>query len=108
MTREQKQQHQLVSKKCQICLIFSLGLVISLGIVKMVFSNRASTWGHNLQKIELEIKEMKKQNLQLRSQITRKAGGLVELTLQAKEKGFTDKPNLRYFTAGPDVAQVLP
>jgi hypothetical protein len=108
MTREQKELHQQVSKKCQVCLSLSLGLVISLGVVKMVLSNRASTWGHNLQRIELEVDTVKKQNLQLRSQITKKAGGLDKITLQAKEKGFSDKPNIKFFIAGPDVAQVLP
>ncbi len=108
MTREQKQIDNQVSKKCKASLVFSLGLVVSLGIVKMILSNRASTWGHNLQSIKLEAKEIRKQNIQLKSQITKKTGGLERLADQAKEKGFTDKPNYKYFTSGPDVAQVIP
>ncbi len=108
MTRSEQEQHQIISKKCRICLTASLGLVLSLGLIKMVLSNQASSWGHNLNSLKLETEALKKQNLQLQSDLAKQAGGLEDLSNLAKQKGFTDKPNFKYFTSGPSVAQVLP
>lgn len=108
MTRTEKEHHQKISKKCKSCLVASLALVLSLGLVKMVLSNRASNWGHNLNTIKLETSNLKKQNQKIKSDLVKQTGGLDQLAKLAKEKGFTDKPNFKYFTSGPSVAQVLP
>ena len=108
MTRDEKQKHQLVSKKCQTCLKLSLGLVICLGLTKMVLTNRASTWGHDLYSIKQQTQAIKNQNLNLQSELAKSTGGLTQLSLEAEKQGFTDKPTYKYFQKGPSVAQALP
>lgn len=108
MTRDEKQKHQQISKKCQTCLRFSLSLVICLGLVKMILTNRASTWGHDLYSLKQQTETIKNQNLNLQSELTIVSGGLNQLSIKAQKLGFTDKPVYKYFQKGPSVAQALP
>ena len=108
MTREQKKINQDISQKCRILMILSLGLVFSLSLVKMVFTNRASSWGNNLEQVKKQTYQVQKQNLHLKSQLARETGGLSELAKLAEDQGFTDKPNYQYFSSGKPLAQVLP
>ena len=108
MTTLEKKNHDQVSKKCKTCLVASLALVFSLSLVKMVSSNRASTWGSDLSKIKLETQNLKKENMALRSQLAQKSGGLHQLLIEAEEKGFTSKLTYKYFSKGQKVAQNLP
>lgn len=89
-------------------MILSLGLIFSLSLVKMVFTNRASSWGNNLELVKKQTYEVQKQNLLLKSQLAQKTGGLLELAELAENQGFTDKPNYQYFSSGKPLAQVLP
>lgn len=108
MTRAEKKHHQKISKKCLACLRLSLGLVLVLGLAKMVLTNRASTWGHDLYSIKKQTDQLKKENLSLETELVKLSGGLDQISLKAKELGFTDKPKIKYFTKGSSVAQVLP
>lgn len=108
MTKQEKQKLERIDRKCKACLLLSLGLVLSLTVAKMVFSNRAATWGHVLEGIKKETYQIQKQNLHLKTQLAQTTGGLEQLAEQARQQGFTDKPNFKYFTAGPSVAQKLP
>lgn len=110
MTQAQKQKHyhQKVSKKCKTGLVVSIGLVLLLVIVKMILSNRAATWGRNLNSIKRQTAEIKKQNLEFKSQIAQKSGGLEKLTDKAFKNNFTTQPEYMYFPQSLNVAQVLP
>ncbi|MBU1085086.1 MAG: hypothetical protein ABIJ43_03925 [Candidatus Beckwithbacteria bacterium] len=108
MTTLQQKHYDQISKKCKVCLLASLSLVVSLSLVKMVFSNRASTWGSDLNKIKLETENIRKENLVLRSKLAKESGGLNKLAEEAEEKGFTAKLNYKHFTKGQKVAQNLP
>jgi len=108
MTRDEKLKLNTVTKKCQTCLFLSIGLVILLTLVKMVFSNRAATWGRDLESIKKQTFAIAKENRRLDQELAQKTGGLDNLAVMAKEKGFVDKPNYQYFTSGPTVAQKLP
>jgi len=108
MTPREKQKLATINKKANTCLRLSLGLVLTLILVKMVFSNRAATWGHTLEEIKKDTYGLQKQTQLLKSQLVQTTGGLDQLTDQARQQGFTDKPNYQYFTSGPTVAQKLP
>jgi len=108
MTRDEKLKLNTVNRKCQTCLFLSIGLVILLTLVKMVFSNRAANWGKDLEFIKKQAFAIQKQNQRLNQELAQKTGGLTNLAEIAKQKGFIDKPNYQYFTSGPTVAQKLP
>lgn len=108
MTPQEKKYHDQVSKKCRACLVASLGLVVSLSLLKMVFSNRASTWGSDLSKIKIETEDIRKDNLELRSKLAKQSGGLNQLVVEAEKAGFSSKPNYKHFSKGQKVAQNLP
>ena len=109
MTKQQIKQHQqTISRKCRLCLAASLGLVISLSLVKIIVSNQTATLGRDLEAIKQETDLTKQQNLQLKSQLTVKTGGLTELNQQALSQGFTDKPTIKYLNSFTTVAQKLP
>ena len=108
MTPREKQKLVIIDKKANFCLRLSFGLVLTLILVKMVFSNRASTWGHALEEIKKDTYTLQKQTQLLKSQLAQTTGGLDQLADQARHLGFTDKPNYQYFTSGPTVAQKLP
>jgi len=108
MTKQEKQKLERIDRKCKACLLVFFGLVLTLTVTKMVFSNRAATWGHTLKEIKKQTYDIQKQSLHLKTQLAQKTGGLDQLVEQAKKQGFTDKPNYQYFTSGPSVAQKLP
>lgn len=109
MTKHQIQQyHQTISRKCRLCLLASLGLVISLSLVKIIASNQTVTLGRDLEAIKQETDLTKQQNLQLKTQLAVKTGGLNELSRQALSQGFTDKPTIKYLNPSTTVAQKLP
>ncbi len=108
MTRAEKKHYQEISKKCQACLVASVGLVLALTLVKMVASNRAANWGKNLEATKTKTVSIQKQNLHLKRQLAQKTGGLSQLVEIAKKQGFNEKPTYQYFPSGVSVAQVLP
>lgn len=108
MTKSEKLKLDKLDKKFKTCLMVSLGLVLSLTVVKMVFSNRAATWGKGLEQIKKQTYALEKQNQHLRAKLAQQTGGLDQLADQAKQQGFSDKPNFKYFTPGSSVAQKLP
>ncbi|MFC1627238.1 hypothetical protein ACFL18_01620 [Patescibacteria group bacterium] len=108
MNREQKKLNKKISKKCQTFLVFSLGLVVILSIVRMVVYNRTSTLGRKLEKIEQQTLEIKNQNLRLKSALAQKTGGLEQISKQAEKQGFTNEINIKYFDGSISVAQKLP
>lgn len=108
MTTQQKQYHDQVSKKFKTCLMVSLTLVLSLTLTKMVFSNRASTWGSDLNRIKIETEKTKAENLKLQSQLAKQSGGLTSILKEAQEKGFTSQLTYKHFSKTKKVAQNLP
>ena len=75
MTKHQIQQyHQTISRKCRLCLLASLGLVISLSLVKIVVSNQTVTLGRDLEAIKQETDLTQQQNLQLKSRSISSSG----------------------------------
>lgn len=108
MTTQQQKHHTQISKKCKTCLIASLTLVISLSLIKMIASNRVSTWGSDLNRIRFETEKIQKDNLVLKSKLAQQSGGLNQLLEEARERGFTSKVTYKYFIKGQRVAQNLP
>jgi septal ring factor EnvC (AmiA/AmiB activator) len=108
MTPREKQKLARIDKKATVCFRLSFGLILALTLVKMVFSNRAATWGHALEEIKKDTYALQKQTQGLKSQLAQTTGSLDQLADQARQQGFTDKPNYQYFTSGPTVAQKLP
>ncbi len=109
MTKHQiKQYHQTISRKCRLCLATSVALVIALSLVKIIATNQTATLGQNLEAIKQETDFTKQQNLQLKSQLVTRTGGLNELSRQALSQGFTDKPTIKYLNPSTTVAQKLP
>lgn len=109
MTKQQIQQyHQTISRKCRLSLAASIGLVITLSLVKIIAANQSATLGQNLQDIKQETDLIKQQNLQLNSQLAIKTGGLYKLNQQALDQGYTDKPTIKYSNSSSSVAQKLP
>jgi len=105
---QEKQLLKKLIRKCRLCIGFSLGLIFCLNLIKMFFSNRASNWGHNLEAIKQQTQTIKLENLNLKGQLAQQTGGLNQLAQQAQEKGFTDKPVIKYFKYSVSVAQKLP
>lgn len=108
MTRDEKIQHQLLSRKCRTCFWLSLGLVFSLSLIKMILSNRPATWGNNLEVLKQQVNQLKQENQYLTTQLALKQGGLIQLQQQAKNQGFTEKPQFKFLTPPAAVAQKLP
>jgi len=109
MTKHQIQQyHQVISRKCRLCLAASVGLVIALSLMKIIASNQTATLGQKLEAIKQETDFTKQQNLQLKTELATKTGGLTDLSQQALSQGFTDKPTIKYFNSSTTVAQKLP
>jgi len=107
-TLEEKQLLAKFQRKCRFCILLSLAIVFCLSLTKMFFSNRAATWGHNLESIKQQTQTIKLENLNLKGQFAQKTGGLTQLAQQAQKKGFTDKPVIKYFKYSVSVAQRLP
>lgn len=109
MTKLQARQlNKNLSKKCRLCFTASLGLVLFLCLYKIIASNQTVTLGQNLEAIKQETDLISQQNLQLKSQLATKTGGLNELSQQALNQGFTDKPTIKYLNPSTTVAQKLP
>ncbi|MEA3355374.1 MAG: hypothetical protein U9Q63_02745 [Patescibacteria group bacterium] len=108
MTIQEKKYLDQTNKKCKVCLLTSLSIVLLLGLVKMIFSNRVSTWGSDLNKIKIETENIRKDIFKIKSKLAKQSGGLNKLAKEAREKGFTSKLNYKYFAKGQKVAQNLP
>ncbi|MDZ7586570.1 MAG: hypothetical protein U0946_02345 [Patescibacteria group bacterium] len=109
MTKQQiKQYHQVINRKCRLFLVASLSLVIILSLVKIAASNQSATFGQKLAAIKQETNSVREQNLQIKSQLAIKTGGLNELSQQALDQGYIDKPTIKYLNFSTTVAQKLP
>lgn len=109
MTKHQQLQlANRTSRKCRLCVYASLVLVISLTMIKMVLSNRAATWGKTLDSLKQETNQIKQTNLNLRTQLAQKTGGLLQLESLAQQNGFISNPTIKYFPGGISVAQKMP
>ena len=109
MTKLQvKKLNQTLSKKCRLCFTVSLAVVLLLSLGKIIVSNQTATLGRDLEAIKQETDLIQQQNLQLKSQLAVKTGGLNELSQQALSQGFTDKPTIKYLNSSTTVAQKLP
>jgi hypothetical protein len=105
---QQKQLQHRFERKYKLCLSLSIGLVVIMALVKMIFYNRAATWGRTLEAIKQETAQVRHDNQRLKSELARRGGGLNQLAQQAKELGFIENPTIKYFTSGVSVAQKLP
>jgi len=109
MTKSEiKQMNHTISRKCRLSLIGSISLVIVLTLVKIIAANQTATLGQNLESIKQQTNLTKQQNLQLKSQLATKTGGLNQLNEQALSQGFTDKPQIKYINQPQSVAQKRP
>lgn len=109
MTNNQKKQNQRQSlKKCRFILFICAGLIFSLSLTKLLLSNRAATWGQELEEIQLTTSGVKKRNQELLLTLKQKNGSLAQLQEQAQNLGFVDKPQYLYLSPNSNVAQKLP
>lgn len=108
MTREEKDILNTTSKKCRLLTVISLCLVIGLALAKMVVSNKAATWGEQVEAVENQAEAVKQENLNLKTQLAAKGGGLETLQAAAEAAGFTSDIQVKYFTKPETVALNLP
>ena len=105
---QQKQIQHQCRRKCRWTLMVCACLIFSLSLVKLVVSNRAATWGQELEAMELAAKNLQKENLVLRLQAEQRNGSLANMQETARAWGFVDKPQYLYLSPGSSVAQKLP
>ena len=97
MTKLQKKQaYQKLSRKCRFCLALSLALVLGTSLAKIIVSNRSATWGKDLESLQAETDKIAQDNVILKTELSQKTGGLISLSREAQEQGFTDKPQVIY------------
>lgn len=108
MTQQEKLELQTISRKCRLCLIGSIVLVVVLSLGKMTFLNRSATWGGDWEAVKRQTEKIKRENLLLQSQLAQQTGGLDKLRQTALELGFTEKVTVKYLTPAVSVAQKLP
>lgn len=109
MTALEKKQFDLrVLKKCRVSFASCLVMVLSLVVLKLVFANRAATWGRQVETIVEETAAVKAENDQLKLELARQNGGLEQLKAAALEQGFVEQPQYLYLTSGETVAQKRP
>ena len=109
MTKQEiKNQQKLTIRKCRWNLWLSVGLVLTLSLVKLILVNRSATWGRQLEQTEQATERVKAENDQLKLELARQTGGLDKAQEKAKELGFVDQPQYLYLTSGESVAQKLP
>lgn len=89
-------------KKNFIYFILAL-LIIVLVLLQLFLSNRLTMEGKRLEKTQSEISRFREENNYLKSQ-TASLGGLSELTLKAKEKGFIKNPPIVNLTSKVPIA----
>lgn len=77
-------------KKPALIIVFLLGIIITLSIVKAILYNRLSTSGVFVGKVEDEIGYYKTQNSILSEELLT-SSSLMNIAAKASELGFTDK-----------------
>jgi hypothetical protein len=105
---EQRQLNVKTVKKCRLILIGCALVILSLSLVKLVLSNRAATWGEELESIEVATQNLKKSNQELQLLIKQKNGSLIQLVQEAEMLGFVNKPQYLYLSPTANVAQNTP
>lgn len=80
-------------KKPVLTLIFLIGIIISLSIVKVILYNRLSTSGIIFGKTEEEINNYKTQNAILSEKLLT-FSSLTNIAVKAEQLGFTKKDSL--------------
>lgn len=105
---DQQQFNSTILRKCRWNLWFSLILVLTLSLIKLVLVNRSATWGRQLEQIKQAAEEVKTENDRLKLELNRQIGGLDKVQAKATELGFVDKPHYLYLNGGESVAQKLP
>ncbi len=84
-------------KKPVLIITFFIISIISLWITQVVISNRLSTTGIELEKIQSEIAKYKKENTLLEEKILQ-ASSLMNISKKAKSLGFVESRSQIYLT----------
>ena len=77
-------------KKPSLIIVFLIGIIISLSIVKVIMYNRLSTTGVFVGKVEEEINFYKTQNAVLSEKLLT-LSSLTSIAEDAKKEGFTNE-----------------
>ncbi len=80
-------------KKPILIIIFLIGIIISLSIVKVIVYNGLSTSGVYVGKVEEEVNFYKTQNAKLLEKLLT-LSSLTNIAEKAKKEGFTNEGNL--------------
>ncbi len=107
-TSEQRQLKVKATRKCRVILLACAAVVLSLSLVKLVLSNRAATWGSELEAIQTETQSLKKSNQELELLAEQKNGSLTKLAKEAELLGFVNKPQYLYLSPTANMAQNRP
>jgi cell division protein FtsL len=79
-------------KRTRLLIGSIFGLVIFLSVVQVTASNRISTTGIELAKLQNELRDVKRQNTLLREKILSQSS-LTEIASKAGELGFVEAKN---------------
>ena len=84
-------------KKPVLVITFFIISIISLWVTQVVISNRLSTTGIELEKIQSEVAKYKKENTRLEEKIL-EASSLMNVSKKAKALGFVESKSQIYLT----------
>ena len=84
-------------KKPILIIAFFIISIISLWITQVVISNRLSTTGIELEKIQSEIAKYKKENTLLEEKVL-EASSLMNISKKAESLGFVESKSQIYLT----------
>lgn len=85
-------------KKPFLIITFFIISMISLWVVQVVISNRLSTTGIELEKIQSEVAKYKKENTLLEEKVL-EASSLINVSQKAKSLGFVESKSQIYLTS---------
>jgi cell division protein FtsL len=90
-------------KRTKLLLGFFISVILVLCLIQVIASNRISTAGIELAKLETAVKDIKRQNLLLREKILARSS-LTRIASQAGEMGFVEAKSTLFIKA-PSLAR---
>lgn len=90
-------------KRTKLLIGFFVSVILGLCLLQVIASNRISTTGIELAKLETEVNDIRRENLLLKEQILKRAS-LTRIASAAGEMGFVEAKST-LFIAPPSLAR---
>ncbi len=84
-------------KKPLLLIIFFIGIIMALSTVQVGTSSKLSTTGIELEKLQAQINQYKKENMILEEKVL-EASALINVSKKAKELGFVQSKSQIYLS----------